>query len=197
MTTNMPKKIGIITSILLGVIFTTAATCFFISIIWPGTDSKLVSLLSNTWLIRIFVANFIGVETNPLRVINIFDISIITLFILVCFSIFKTFKNQYKFWFLIAISLLILGIVIFIITHLAGRSAFMLSGLIISIIFLTKRFHFKIAGSTGIIANLLLLVGDFSVGTNLIIFSALVVFGYILLIIWFFMIANLLFKTEN
>jgi hypothetical protein len=82
------------------------------------------------------------------------------------------------------------------ITQLAGRSAFMASGLIISIILLSKGSQKGITGLTGILANTLLLIGDFTVGSNLKIIPALFGLGYILEIIWMFMIALIFIRTE-
>ena len=129
--------------------------------------------------------------------INLYDIGIIFLYILVCLALFEKFKYQYKLWFLISISLLVLGLVIFIITNLAGRSTFMLVGLIISSIFFLKTSQNKIAGLTGIIANILLLTADFTVGANIKIITFLFGVGYLLLIIWIFMIARILTLTED
>jgi len=141
-------------------------------------------------------ANIINNHDN-LSGINLYDIGIIFLFIFVCLALFEKFKYQYKVMFLISILLLILGLVIFVITNLAGRSAFMVSGLIISCLFFSKNTQSKIAGLTGIIANILLLAGDFTVGANIKIIPFLFGVGYLLLIIWIFMIARILTLTEK
>jgi hypothetical protein len=72
----------------------------------------------------------------------------------------------------------------------------MAAGIIISAILLTKGFNYKIEGSIGLIANLLLLLGDFIVGTNLKSISVLFGLGYILLISWIFLIAGIFIRTE-
>jgi hypothetical protein len=97
---------------------------------------------------------------------------------------------------MIAISLIILGVIIFLITQLAGRSVFMASGLIISIVLLSKATQYNVAGMTGIISNTLLLFGDFTVGTSLKIIPVLFGLGYILEIIWIFMIAFILIRVK-
>jgi hypothetical protein len=193
MTTDILRKTGIVLSIALGIILTSAAICLIISVIWPVYDLKIVSLISNNWLMIIFKsqANIIN-NHDSLLGINLYDIGIIVLFIFVCLALFVKFKYQNKVWFLIAISLLVLGIVIFIITHLAGRSAFMASGLIISVILFSKNSQSKLTGFTGIIASVLLLVGDFTAGAHIEIIPYLFGIGYFLQIIWIFMIARIL-----
>jgi len=72
----------------------------------------------------------------------------------------------------------------------------MASGLIISIILLSKGYQKRITGLTGVLANTLLLIGDFTVGTNLKIIPILFGLGYIIEIIWIFMIARIFIRTE-
>jgi len=198
MTAYKLRKAGIILSITLGIIFTAAAICLAITIIWPENDLKVISLISNNWLMTIFkIQAAILLNNDSLFGVNLYDIGIIVLFIFVCLSLFKKTKYQHKVWFLVAISLLVVGIAIFIATNLSGRSAFMTSGLVIAALFFSKIIQNKIAGLIGIIANLLLLAGDFTVGANIKIIPYLFGVGYLLLIIWMFMIARILALTEK
>lgn len=193
----MLNKSGIIYSFALGLILLAAAICTVIPLIWTGTNNELISIVSDNWLLKIFKShsNIIDPGTDLLTGINFYDISILSLFALVCLSLSAKHKNL-RIWFIIAFSLLILGIAVFIITQLAGRSSFMASGLIVSVLMLTKEFQNKMAGATGIIANALLLTGDFTVGAGLKIISVLFGLGYILLIIWIFNIANILTRNS-
>ena len=198
MTTYKLRKTGIVFSIALGIILSVAAICFVLSLIITKEDLTIVSFISNNWLLKIFKLQAHIVNNHDILLgINLYDIGILLLFIFVCYALFEKFKFQYKLWFLIAISLLILGIVIFNITHLAGRSAFMASGLIISFLFFSKNIHSKVPGFTGIIANVLLLTGDFTVDANIKIISFLFGVGYLLLIIWIFLIVRILTITER
>lgn len=198
MTTSILRKPGIILSIALGIILTAAAICFAITVIWAGNDLKLVSLISNNWLVTIIKIQLNLINNHDsLSGINPYDIGIIFMFLFVCLALFEKFRYQYKVWFVISISLLVLGIIIFIITNLAGRCAFMASGLIISSLFFSKNIHSKIVGLTGIAANILLFAGDFTVGANIKIIPYLFGVGYLLLIIWIFMIARILTLTKK
>lgn len=198
MTRTILRKTGTALSIFLGIIFTAAAICLAISVIWPERDLKLVNSISHNWLLTIFTlqANIIN-NRDSLSGINLYDTGIIVLFIFVCLSLFEKIRYQYKAWFLIAISLLILGLVVFFVTNLAGRSTFMASGIIISALFFSDKFQSKQAGLTGILANILLLTADFTVGANIKIIPYLFGVGYLLLIIWIFMIARILTLTEK
>jgi hypothetical protein len=114
----MIRKIGIIISIVLGLILTAAAICVSITLVFPDMDNKLIPLISDNWLIIIFKlhSKIINPSTNQLHVVNLYDIFIITLFILISICLYLTLKKKNKIWFLSAISLLILGIIILLIT---------------------------------------------------------------------------------
>jgi hypothetical protein len=178
----MFKKIGFIASTTLGIILLAALISVAISEFYPAIDNKIASLLASNWLLIIFKihAGIISNNPNPLFGINLYDIIILILFLIVCSSLFKISYKQNRIWFIIAITLLFLGVIIYFLTQLAGRSAFMASGIFISIP-LIRIFHNKTAGLIGILSNLLLLLGDFTVGPHLSIIAPLFLFGYILL----------------
>jgi hypothetical protein len=192
------RKVGIISSIALGLLFTMSALCLAFSVLWPEKDINSLNIFSNIWLIKIFkIQAGIIVNENSLSGMNGFDILILILLILINLSLFERARYSYKVWFLIACSLLVLGLIVFTITKLAGRSSFMASGLIISAIFFTSRFHKKAIAFTGILANGLLLTGDFTVGADIKIFTILFAAGYILLIIWIFLITSTLIANPS
>jgi hypothetical protein len=192
------RKAGIISSIALGIIFTMEAACLAFSVFWPEKDLNSLDLFSNIWLIKIFkIQAGIIVHQDSLSGINWFDILILLLFLLLCLSLFEKARYNHKVWFLIACSMLLLGIIVFTITNLAGRSSFMASGLIISSLFFTDHFNKKLIAFTGILANVLLLTGDFTIGADIKIFTILFAGGYILLIIWIFLITNTLLKRSE
>lgn len=185
------RKTGIVLSTLLGISLLTSAIFVVITNTCDWSDIKLASIIANNWLLIIFKihANLIS-NHDSLSGLNLYDISIILTFILVCLALFEKFRYRYKVWFISAIILLISGLAVYISTKLAGRSAFMVSGLIISFLFLVIQRH--VAGVAGILANILLLSGDFTVGANTKIIPYLFGLGYLLLIIWIFMITRIL-----
>jgi hypothetical protein len=195
----MLRKSGVISSLLLGLILLSALLSLACSIIWSPTNSAFVASITNNWLITIFKihANILPSEPNPLLGINLNDIVILILFILTCLSFLRKSQKHTNTWIIVASSLMILGILIFLITHLAGRSSFMASGIIISFLLFSGVYHNKIAGSSGLIANLLLLIGDFTVNTHLKIIPVLFGMGYLLAIIWIFLLMKIIAGTNN
>jgi hypothetical protein len=189
----MLKKIGFIASTMLGLILIAALICVGLSQFYPTLDNKIIPLLSGNWLILIFKihAGIIPDNPNILFGINLYDLIILLLFLIVCSSLFKLYYRKNRIWFIVSISLVILGITVYFLTQLAGRSAFMASGIFLSIPLL-RVFQNRISGLIGISSNLLLLLGDFTVGTHLFFIAPLFLSGYILLIIWLFTISKIL-----
>lgn len=189
----MFKKIGFIASSTLGLVLFAALISVGMAEFYPTIDNKIISLLSGNWLLTIFKihAGIISNDPNPLFGINLYDIFILILFLIVCASLFKISYRKNRIWFIISMTLLFLGIIVYFLTQLAGRSAFMASGIFISIP-LIRVFKNKTAGLTGISSNLLLLVGDFTVGPQLSFIAPLFLCGYLLLIFWFFTISKIL-----
>jgi hypothetical protein len=177
----MLKKIGFIASMTLGLILLAALISFVISEFYPAIDNKIALLFSSNWLLTIFKihAGLISDNPNPLFGINLYDILILILLFIVCSSLFTISQKKNRIWLVISMTLLFLGIIIFSLTQLAGRSAFMASGIFISISLI--RVQIKTAGLIGIVSNLLLLLGDFTVGPHISFFAPLFLFGYILL----------------
>ena len=74
------------------------------------------------------------------------------------------------------------------------------AGLVISLVMLRSRSHVfgKVTAYMGVLASVLLLVGDFSIGmahSNII--ATLIGIGYVLLMTWFFLIARRLFQLGS
>lgn len=197
----MLKKVGFIASMTLGIILLAALIALVISEFYPANDTKIALLLSSNWLLTIFKIHtgLISNNPNPLIGINLYDILILTLLLIINSSLFSISQKNNRIWLVISMTLLFLGIIIFILSQLAGRSAFMASGIFISVFLI--RFQNKTSGLIGIVSNLLLLLGDFTVGPHLSFIAPLFLFGYILLIIWTFNISKILlqfqFNTTN
>jgi hypothetical protein len=188
----MGRKTGIFFSIALGLILASAAICVSVSLIFPEIHNKVIQVISDNWLIIIFKIHtkIISSSINPLHQIKIYDILILTLFSFISICLCRITRKLNKIWLLIASSLPVLGILVLLLTQLAGRSAFMASGLIISIVLLSGGSKNKLTGLIGILANTLLLIGDFTAGSNLKIVAPLFGLGYVIEIIWVFMIVS-------
>ena len=84
------------------------------------------------------------------------------------------------------------------VTQSAGRSAVMGAGLVISFVMLRSRAFGTNTAALSIFASVLLLVGDFTVGsTPSYIFAFLTGLGYILLTMWFFRIGRRLLTMKK
>lgn len=165
-----------------------------------GTRNGWFSLFQNNWLVLIFKlhAGFSDVQADMLHTLNLLDAAILALVGAMCLGIHGLFRNISKVLSLISLTLPFLGIVLFITTGIAGRSSVMAAGLIISLVMLRNNLFNKIIAYVGILANILLLAGDFTVGlfhSNVI--ATLFGIGYLLLMAWFFLVGRRLFQLGS
>ena len=184
-------------SLILGVIFILSTIVFITSLIFTG-DNNWFSLHQNNWLIVIFKlhAGIIDISVDPLHGIHLLDILILILFCLLCYGLYTVLKKSCKIWSLIAFSLSVVTIILFITTQNAGRSTVMLSVMIFSLVMLKGNIFNKVTIYAGILASVSLFVGDLTVGINLDFISIIFGIGYILLTTWFFLIGKKLFWLE-
>ena len=151
----------------------------------------------DNWLIVIFKvhAGFGGDQTGQLHIMNALDITILALVGTVCLGLFSALRRVDSAWlvvlFIAAISPF-LGIALFVATSSAGRSAVIAAVLIISIVMLRSPFFARGVAFIGILAGILLAVGD--IGASLVppttVVATLFGFGYLLLVAWFFLVAS-------
>ena len=177
-----------------GILFIITAIGFTISIIWTDINSGWYSLLQSNWLIVIFKlhSGLINIQDNTLHGLNILDLIILVLFSLMSFGLSKALKKVNKIWPLIAFALTVITIILFIVTQISGRSTVMLSVMIFSFVMLRNKTFNKVTIFAGIFAGAFLFVGDLTVGINSNIVTILFGIGYLLLTIWFFLIARIL-----
>lgn len=192
------KNLYIVSSVvalLLGILFLIAAIGFMISFISTGFNDVQYSFFQSNWLIVIFKLHrgLINIQDNPLLGLNILDLIILALFCLMSFGLYNVLKKANKVWSLIAFALSVITIILFIVTQIAGRSTVMLSVLIFSLVMLKNKTFYKATIYMGILASVFLFAGDLTVGIQSNIITFLFGIGYILLTIWFFLIAGKLF----
>jgi len=96
---------------------------------------------------------------------------------------------------MIAFALSLVAVILFVMTQIAGRSTVMLVVLINSFVMLRDKIFGKTTIYVGIFASVFLFVGDLTVGLHSNIITFLFEFGYVLLIIWFFLIAQSLLRV--
>lgn len=189
-------KLSSAIALTLGILFLITAIGFIISIIWPDLNNGWYSLFQTNWLIVIFKLHYglLNVQDNPLHGLYILDIIILVLFSLMSFGLSYALKKVNRIWPLIAFTLSVITIILFIVTQVVGRSTVMLSVMIFSFVMLRNKTFSKVTIFAGIIAGVFLFAGDLTVGINSNIITILFGIGYIILTTWFFFIAQMLVK---
>ena len=190
-------KVGGAAALIAGILLLIAMISLITSVLQPGAINSWLSLFQNNWLIVIFKlhAGFSGIQIDLLHILNFLDIAILALVGTMYLGLYAALRRTSRIWSIIALALPFLGIVLFIATKTAGRSAVMGAGLVISVVMLRNNIFNRVTAYMGILASVLLLVGDFSAGvlhSNII--TTLFGIGYVLLMTWFFLISRRLFQ---
>jgi len=185
-------KIGGVSALITAMLLLIGMMSLIVSFLQPGTPNGWLSLWGNNWLVKILILH---AELSDIHVdlhgLSLVDIVILLLVSVLCLSISTIFKNAKKVWSLIAFTLSVIAIILFLATQIAGRSTVMLAVLIISLVVLRDKTFSKVNIFTGILASVFLFVGDLTVGIHSDIITILFCIGYVLLITWFFWIAKL------
>lgn len=152
----------------------------------------LPSLALQNWLIVLFRINAGQLGTASLRVLNPIDFAALVLVGITFLGLWPILARGRRIWVSIAVALPFIGVPLLAVTHLAGRSAVMGAGLVVSFLMLRTP-GFKPVGYLGIVANALLLTADFNTtGSPVSIVAAAVGVGYLLLLVWFAWVALLM-----
>jgi hypothetical protein len=165
----------------------------------PATANGWFTLFQDNWLVVLFKLNagFNRVQSDSLRVLNLLDMVIMALFGVMFLALYVALRRTSKIWSLVAVSLPFLGIAVFLITSTAGRSGLLLGGLIFSTVMLRCNSFNRVSAYVGIVASaLLFFAGD--IGTAIFsssnIIAILIGIGYVLWMIWFFLIGQRLLQ---
>ncbi|MGE5406592.1 MAG: hypothetical protein ACM3NR_02675 [Methanosarcina sp.] len=182
-----------LTALILGLLFIFPVPGMIMPPFGDGTNDWFSSF-QNNWLIVIYKlhAGLISIQEDPLRGLNGLDIVIMSAFSITCLGLYINLKRISRIWSIIAYSFSLIAIVLFIITQSAGRSTLMLSILIFSFVMLKDKRQSKVTIYAGIVASIFLFAGDLTVGMHSKIITILFCFGYLLLIVWFFLISRTL-----
>jgi hypothetical protein len=193
------SRIGAVAALTTGTLLLVAIVSLFTSILQLGKLGGWLLLLQNNWLVLIFKlhAQSTGIHSDILQGLNIWDIIILALVGILCLSLSTVFRKASKIWTLIAFTLTLAAIALYLVTQLAGRSTVMLSVLIISIVMLSNKTFNKVTIYSGILSSIFLFVGDLTVGIHSNIITVLFGVGYVFLVVWFFLTAGRLFRSGN
>lgn len=153
---------------------------------------------TNNWLITLYKlhAGYDGYNSGLLKGFNWIDAGILAMTGITFLIFFFLLKEKGRVLAIFAIVQPFLGIILLISTQLAGRSAVMGGLLVLSIALIRSNIFGNVITFGGLAASILLLAGDVSEGmVHSKIIAGLIVFGYVLLIVWFFVMGlNLLRK---
>jgi hypothetical protein len=192
--------IGATAALITGGLFLIAAVDLILTGLTSVKTGGWLPALQNNWLVVIFklLSGFGDGQNDQLKGINALDVTILLLVGITLLGLFAVLRKTSKTWSLIALALPFLGLVVFLVTQMAGRSAVMVAILIISVVMLRSAVFNNVTAWLGIVAGALLLVGDFSVGSS---YAATIVplfgIGYLLLIVWLFLAGINLLLLDN
>lgn len=164
-----------------------------------GTINGWLSIFGNIWLLLLLKLHLgvNGVQLGQLYVLNFIDIIFMILVAIMFLGLYVALRRASKIWSIIALIQPFLGLIIFVATKQAGRSAVMGALLVISFVMLRSNTFSNATAYVGILASILLLIGDISVTiARSSIIAIFIGIGYVLLVTWFFMVSRRLFQLE-
>lgn len=191
------SRIGGGCALLLGILFLIPIFYVLMGRFLPDFLAGWMKPLSENWLtviIRLHAAA-IPVNPDPLSGFIILDLVILFLVDEVIFALAFPLLGIRNVGAVISLAQPPIGIILFVITQQAGRSAVMSSILTVCLVMLTREGENRILEWMGITGGGLLLLADITVGMIPTSFIAnLAGVGYLILTIWFFIAALRLFQ---
>lgn len=172
-----------------------ARSAFITAVLLLFGLAGLVREETGNWLVLIFklLAGSPSTQPEMLYSLNGMDILLLALFSVVMAALCAEAWETSRAWSLAAAIMPPAGIVIFLITHSAGRSAFMGAMLVISLVMAFNRSFKWWNAWPGILAGVLLLAGDLAAGQAPLPFLApFFGAGYLLAVFWLFSVGTLL-----
>jgi len=152
------------------------------------------------WLVVLFQINAGAgqLPPDPLRVFNPLDVTILVLVGVAFASLGPALGRVSTILKVVAAGLPFAGIAVLLITGQAGRSSVMGAGLVMALLIVISGRVGRTPVYIGLLANALLLIGDFATGTSAKPFvAAVVAIGYLMLVVWFALIAVILLRFST
>ncbi len=191
-------QVGGVAALMAGILFLVSLVDPLIAGLVPGAATTWLSLFEDNWLVVLFKLNagFNGVPYDLLYGLNPVDIAILALVATTYLGLYAALRGTSKIGALIAAIQPFLGMVLLFVTKTAGRSGVMGAGLVISLVMLRSNIFSKVIACVGILASVLLLVGDLGTtpGSQSNILAILIGIGYVLLTAWFLLIGRRLLQ---
>jgi len=157
-----------------------------------GPTVRGLELIGENWLVVIFqiISGQDPLAVTRLSQTNLLDITILILTGISFLGLYFSLKKSSRIWSLVGLALPFLGIVVFLLTKTAGRSAFMAAILVFSAVLFKSKLYGKGVAVTGLLAGILLFLGDFTAsGPQSVPLVILFALGYLLAIVWLLLIA--------
>jgi hypothetical protein len=194
-------KISAAAALLNGILFLIALISLVSAVLQPAAQNGWIFPLQNNWLVVLFKLNagYEAVQFNLLQKLNNIDIVILALVGITYLGLYPALRGASKIWRIIALVQPFLGILLFIATKNAGRSAVMGATLVMALVMLGSKIFDKRLAVLGIVASVLLLAGDFGTtpGVHSNMLAIFIAVGYVLMMIWYFIIGYRLLNLER
>ena len=192
------SKTGAAAALLSGILFLIGLIGLIATVLQPGSQNGLLLSLQKNWLVVLFKLNAgsEGVQFNQLQRLDILDIVILAFVGITYLSLYAVLRRTSKVWAVVGVAQPFLGILLFIVTRNAGRSAVMGATLVIALLMLVGKSLSKGSAILGILASILLLIGDFGTapGVHSNMLEIFIGIGYIMLSVWFFAVGRKLLE---
>ena len=191
-------RIAGIAGILCGLLLAIALVAVVIQGVNSPSPNGVLGRLENNWLVTIFKLHLRvdGITNGMLRGVSLIDVAILLLTTAFGVGLWFSLKSTTMVGSIVGMVLPVLGLILFIVTQLAGRSSVMATALVFALIALWNSNFGRIAPIIGIIAGVLLLLGDFTEPLHSKVIALLFAVGYILLIAWYILIGIKLIQSK-
>jgi hypothetical protein len=146
--------------------------------------------LGNNWLVTLFRLHFgvDGLTNELLHGIRLIDMLILALTAATGIGLWFALKSTSSIWSVVGMALPFVGIILYILTQLAGRSAVMAAVLAFAVIAFWSPGFGRIAPCIGLLAGALLLLGDLTEPLHSKVIAWIIAAGYVLLAVWFVLV---------
>jgi hypothetical protein len=182
-----------------GGLFLLAGLSLIISMALPSVMRNWLMPLQNNWLLVLFQLNAnIGGANAGLLDLNLLDSLILVLTGITLLDLYAALRETSRIWRLIATAQPFVGLALFLVTKMVGRSAVMGAVLVISLVMLRNHRFSRPTAVMGIAASVLLLAGDMftSFEAPSAMLAGFIATGYVLLTAWFFVISRRLWNAS-
>jgi hypothetical protein len=188
--TRVIGRIAGIAGIVCGLLLAMALIAVVIQGVNSPSPNGVFGRLLNNWLVTIFKLHLRvdGITNGMLRGVALKDVAILLLTTLFGVGLWLTLKSTTMVGSIIGMVLPVVGLILLIMTQLAGRSSVMATVLVFALIALRNPSFGRIAPVIGIIAGVLLLLGDFTEPLHSKVIALLFAAGYIFLVVWYILI---------